>query len=57
MPKHGDPHSFYVILEAEVHYLSVAFIRVAYYIERAAQAIEASEMPHDYAQILRAGKG
>jgi hypothetical protein len=33
----------------------VNFIRVDYEVERAAQAIEATEMPHEYAQMLRNG--
>jgi predicted phosphodiesterase len=56
-PKDGDPRACYVVLEAQGRELRVAFIRVAYDIERATQAIEASEMPHEYAAMLRAGKG
>ncbi|HEY0735783.1 MAG TPA: metallophosphoesterase family protein [Herpetosiphonaceae bacterium] len=56
-PKDGDPRACYVVLEAQGAALSVEFRRVAYDIERAAQAIEASEMPHEYAQMLRDGKG
>jgi diadenosine tetraphosphatase ApaH/serine/threonine PP2A family protein phosphatase len=56
-PKDGDPRACYVVLEAEGRELHVAFIRVAYDIETAAQAIEASEMPHEYAEMLRVGKG
>ncbi|HEY0605179.1 MAG TPA: metallophosphoesterase family protein [Herpetosiphonaceae bacterium] len=56
-PKDGDPRACYVVLDADGAALSVEFRRVAYDIERAAQAIEASEMPHEYAQMLRDGKG
>ncbi|MGH2525098.1 MAG: metallophosphoesterase family protein [Anaerolineales bacterium] len=56
-PKDGDPRACYAILEASGPDLSVTFIRVPYDIERAAQAIEASEMPHEYAQMLRSGAG
>ncbi len=56
-PKDGDPRSCYVILEARGQELSVEFVRVPYDIEQAARAIEASEMPHEYAAMLRAGKG
>ncbi len=56
-PKDGDPRSCYVVLEGNRKDLRVEFIRVAYEVERAAQAIEASEMPHEYASMLRAGKG
>lgn len=56
-PKDGDPRACYVVLEAAGRDLRVEFVRVAYDIEAAAQAIEASEMPHEYAGMLRAGKG
>ena len=56
-PKDGDPRACYVVLEAAGRDLRVEFVRVAYDIEAAAQAIEASAMPHEYAGMLRAGKG
>lgn len=56
-PKDGDPRAGYVVLEANGRNLRANFIRVEYDVERAAQAIEASEMPHEYAQMLRMGKG
>jgi predicted phosphodiesterase len=56
-PKDGDPRACYVVLEAAGPALNVTFVRVPYDVERAAQAIEASEMPHEYAGMLRAGKG
>jgi len=56
-PKDGDPRACYVVLEAADRDLHIAFMRVAYDVETAAQAIEASEMPHEYAAMLRAGKG
>jgi diadenosine tetraphosphatase ApaH/serine/threonine PP2A family protein phosphatase len=56
-PKDGDPRAGYIVLEANNSGLKVNFIRVEYDVERAAQAIEASEMPHEYAGMLRAGKG
>lgn len=56
-PKDGDPRAGYVVLEANGRDLRVNFIRVEYDVERAAQAIEASEMPHEYAGMLRVGKG
>ena len=37
--------------------LSVTFVRVAYDIERTARAIEASDMPHEFARMLRTGAG
>jgi putative phosphoesterase len=60
-PKDGDARACYVVLTAEGKELTVEFIRVPYNIERAAQAIEATGepdlMPHEYAQMLREGKG
>ncbi|HEX6303347.1 MAG TPA: metallophosphoesterase family protein [Anaerolineales bacterium] len=56
-PKDGDPRAGYVVLEAKGHALEVRFIRVTYAVERAAGAIEASEMPDEYAEMLRTGTG
>jgi hypothetical protein len=46
-----------VILEAAEKNLMVTFRRLPYEIERAAKAIEASDMPDEYAQMLRSGTG
>jgi hypothetical protein len=35
--------------------LSVDFRRVQYDVERMASAIEASELPHEYAEMIRRG--
>jgi len=56
-PKDGDPRAGYVVLEAQDRDLNVQFIRVEYDIERIAQAIEGSEMPDEYAGMLRSGRG
>ena len=56
-PKDKNPAACYVVLEARGSDLSVEFRRILYDIERTAQAIEASEMPHEYAQMLRSGTG
>jgi diadenosine tetraphosphatase ApaH/serine/threonine PP2A family protein phosphatase len=56
-PKDGNPLACYVVLEANDSDLAVTFRRVAYDVEHAAQAIEASDMPHEYAEMLRAGTG
>ncbi|NWF70096.1 MAG: metallophosphoesterase family protein [Chloroflexi bacterium] len=56
-PKDNDPRACYVILREDGGALGVEFVRVAYDVERTAQAIEASTMPHEYAQMLRDGKG
>ncbi len=60
-PKDHDPRAGYVMLTASGRDLTVQFIRVAYDLERTAQAIEATPevggMPHPYAQMLRDGAG
>ncbi len=56
-PKDGDPRACYVVLTIEGDDLAVDFHRVEYDIERIAQAIEASDMPSEYAQMLRDGSG
>jgi predicted phosphodiesterase len=56
-PKDGDPRACYVVLEGEGPELRVEFIRVPYDVERAARAIEATEMPHEYAAMLRTATG
>lgn len=56
-PKDSDPRACYIVLSAQEEQLGVEFIRVPYDVERAARAIEATEMPDPYAQMLREGKG
>jgi putative phosphoesterase len=56
-PKDGNPQACYVVLEVNNGNLVVNFKRVPYDMERAAQAIEASDMPHEYAEMLRTGSG
>ncbi len=56
-PKDNDPRACYLALSAEGRDLSVEFIRVPYDVEKAAQAIEATEMPDEFAGMLRLGKG
>lgn len=56
-PKDGDPRAAYVILEAKGRDLHVEFVRVPYDVEQAATAIEATEMPHEYAVMLRTAAG
>ena len=56
-PKDCDPRACYVVLRAEGRQLTSEFIRVAYPVEVTAQAIEASTMPHEFADMLRVGKG
>jgi predicted phosphodiesterase len=56
-PKDGKAQACYVVLEANNSDLRVTFNRVTYDVERTAQAIEASGMPHEYAKMLRTGSG
>ena len=61
-PKDGDPRACYVVLRADGRDIDVEFIRVAYDVEAAAVAIEATaghspEMPAEFADMLRLGKG
>ena len=55
--KDGNQQACYVVLETNNSELNVAFRRVSYDVERAAQAIEASDMTHEYAEMLRTGTG
>jgi putative phosphoesterase len=56
-PKDGDPRACYSVLSADEGALQVEFIRVPYDIEGAAQAIEATDMPGEFADMLRTGTG
>jgi predicted phosphodiesterase len=56
-PKDGDPRAGYITLSAKGQKLEVSFIRVEYDVEGAAQAIEAADMPDEFAGMLRMGKG
>jgi putative phosphoesterase len=56
-PKDKDPRACYVNLSATGRELHVEFVRVPYPVEVTAAAIEASEMPHEYAEMLRVGAG
>jgi predicted phosphodiesterase len=56
-PKDRDPRAGYVVLGAAGRELHAEFIRVPYDVERAAAAIEAAEMPDEYAEMLRTATG
>ncbi|MCA9973112.1 MAG: metallophosphoesterase [Anaerolineales bacterium] len=56
-PKDDDPRAGYVVLTANGRQLTVQFIRVPYDVEKAAQAIEATAMPDEFATMLRQGRG
>ncbi|WXG46816.1 MAG: metallophosphoesterase family protein [Candidatus Atabeyarchaeum deiterrae] len=55
-PKDGDPRATYALLTPAAE-LSVRFRRVQYDVERMTSAIEASELPHEYAEMIRRGTG
>jgi predicted phosphodiesterase len=56
-PKDGDARACFIVLTAHGRNLDVEFVRVAYDVEAAARAIEASDMPHEFAAMLREGRG
>jgi predicted phosphodiesterase len=56
-PKDNNPHACYLHLTASGRDLAVQLMRVPYDVEQAAQAIEASEMPDEFAAMLRSGTG
>ena len=56
-PKDNNPQASYLILTTEEGKLQVEFVRVPYDVERAAQAIEATDMPNEFAEMLRLGRG
>ena len=56
-PKDNDPRACYVILSADGSDLDIQFIRVPYDVEKAAKAIETTEMPDEFAMMLRQGYG
>lgn len=56
-PKDHDPRAGYVVLRANGRALDVKLARVAYDVEQAAQAIEATDMPDEFAAMLRTGTG
>lgn len=59
-PKDGDPRACWVLLDvpsdasaADEHAIEPTFVRVEYDVERAAQAVEASPLPNQFADMLR----
>jgi putative phosphoesterase len=56
-PKDNDPRACYIVLDVDDKNVSVQFTRVAYDVEKTAQAIETSQMPDEYAEMLRTGTG
>jgi predicted phosphodiesterase len=56
-PKDNNNRAGYVVLSANDGRLDVEFIRVSYDVEAAATAIESTDMPDEFATMLRAGAG
>ena len=54
-PKDGDPRACYVIIDMSGAAPVIGFARVAYDIDRAANAIRDAGLPDDFAAFLRAG--
>jgi predicted phosphodiesterase len=54
-PKDGDWRAGYVLVEADEEIGSVEFVRVVYDLQRAVEGILRSELPHEFADQLRAG--
>jgi putative phosphoesterase len=55
-PKHGNPNATYLMLEISRTTINVEIVEVPYDYELAAKAIEATDLPHQFAQMLREGR-
>lgn len=56
-PKHGNPNATYAMLDITSAGVKVEIIEVPYDCESAARAVEATDLPHEFGQMLRVGKG
>jgi len=56
-PKHGDPNATYALLDLKPGAVQVEIVEVPYDYEAAARAIEATDLPPEFAQMLREGRG
>ncbi|MFZ5827605.1 MAG: metallophosphoesterase family protein [Bacillota bacterium] len=56
-PKHGNPNATYTLLDLTPAEVKVQIVEVSYDYEAAARAIEATDLPHEFAQMLREGRG
>lgn len=56
-PKDRDPRACWALIETAPGSVSVEFRRVAYDVEAAALAVEASELPSEFADQLREARG
>ena len=55
-PKDGDVRAGYVLLDLTENQVETEIIRVAYDVETMARAIEATDLPHEFADALRTAK-
>ena len=56
-PKDGDARACWALVETSAHRIAVEFRRVRYDVEAAARAIEASDLPAEFAAQLREARG
>jgi putative phosphoesterase len=56
-PKDGDPRACWALMETAPGSVSVEFRRADYDVEAAARAVEASELPSEFADQLREARG
>jgi putative phosphoesterase len=56
-PKHGSPNATFVIVDITPDTVTTEIVEVPYDYETAAAAIEATDLPREFAQMLREGKG
>jgi predicted phosphodiesterase len=54
-PKDGDWRACYVLLSVDVSGASVEFVRVPYDVDGTADAIRASDLPDEFAEVLKSG--
>ncbi len=54
-PKDGDSRACYGLLSLEAAGVTIEFVRVPYDVEEAARAIRQSELPDEFAEVLRSG--
>jgi predicted phosphodiesterase len=54
-PKDGDWRAWYVLLTIDHSSASAEFVRVSYDVDQAANAIRASDLPDEFAEVLKSG--
>lgn len=54
-PKDGDWRACYVLLTIDQSAASVEFVRVSYDVDQAASAIRESDLPNEFAEVLKSG--